>query len=91
MSQRIDKWIWHARIVRTRTLASELASAGKIRIDKRRVTRASQTVHCGNVVTVPQGNRIRVLKVIGFSPGVGTRCQGPLRGSVAPATTPRGR
>ncbi|MBZ0217678.1 MAG: RNA-binding S4 domain-containing protein [Fimbriimonadaceae bacterium] len=67
-SQRIDKWLWHARIVRTRTLASDLSAAGKVRIDKRRVTRASQLVHSGNVITVPQGDRIRVLKVTGFTP-----------------------
>ena len=66
-SQRIDKWLWHARIVRTRTLASELAAAGKVRIDKRRVSRASQAVRIGNVITVPQGDRILILKVIGFT------------------------
>jgi ribosome-associated heat shock protein Hsp15 len=66
-SQRIDKWLWHARIVKTRTLASELSSGGKVRIDKRRVSRASQTVHLENIITVPQGHRIRVLKVVGFT------------------------
>ena len=65
-SQRIDKWLWHARIVRTRTLASELVAKGKVRIDKRRISRASQSVHIGNIVTVPQGDCIRVLEVIGF-------------------------
>ncbi len=66
-SQRIDKWLWHARIVRTRTLATALANSGKIRLDSRRVTRASQTVRCGNIVIAPQGNHVRCLKITGFA------------------------
>ncbi|MBL4758566.1 MAG: RNA-binding S4 domain-containing protein [Rhizobiales bacterium] len=66
-SQRIDKWLWHARIVRTRTLAATLANSGKIRLDSRRVTRASQTVRAGNIVLAPQGDHIRCLKIVGFA------------------------
>jgi len=31
--QRIDKWLWHARVVRTRTAATALASAGHVRVN----------------------------------------------------------
>ncbi len=66
-SQRVDKWLWHARIVRTRTLASSLVNSGKVRIDRKRISRASQTVRVGNIVTAPQGRLIRTLKIVGFA------------------------
>jgi ribosome-associated heat shock protein Hsp15 len=66
-SQRVDKWLWHARVVRTRTLASNLVNSGKVRIDRKRINRASQTVRLGNIVTAPQGRLIRTLKIVGFA------------------------
>ena len=43
-AQRIDKWLWHARFARTRTLAARLAVSGQLRLDRARVTRASAMV-----------------------------------------------
>ena len=31
--QRIDKWLWHARVVRTRTGAATLVTAGLVRLN----------------------------------------------------------
>jgi len=35
--QRIDKWLWHARLARTRSVAAALASAGHVRVNGARV------------------------------------------------------
>ena len=40
--QRIDKWLWHARMVRTRSDAAALAEAGYVRLNGKRMTAASQ-------------------------------------------------
>lgn len=64
--QRIDKWLWHARVVRTRSAAAALASRGRIRVNAVRVTAASTPVKVGDVLTVAL-DRVRVLRVIGFS------------------------
>ena len=32
-TQRIDKWLWFARLIKTRTLASVLVTAGKVRLN----------------------------------------------------------
>lgn len=64
--QRIDKWLWHARVVRTRTAAASLVEGGLVRINGARIDAASQPVRTGDVVTVAL-DRVRVLKVAGFS------------------------
>jgi ribosome-associated heat shock protein Hsp15 len=64
--QRIDKWLWHARIVRTRTAAAGLALSGSVRLNGSRITGASHLVRAGDVVTVALDRGVRVLKVIGF-------------------------
>jgi ribosome-associated heat shock protein Hsp15 len=64
--QRIDKWLWHARVVRTRSAAAELADRGRVRINGERIRAASAPVHPGDVVTIGL-DRVRVLRVIGFA------------------------
>jgi ribosome-associated heat shock protein Hsp15 len=65
--QRIDKWLWHARVVRTRSAAAELVTAGGVRLNGARVDAASRLVRAGDVVTIALDRSIRVLRVIGFA------------------------
>jgi ribosome-associated heat shock protein Hsp15 len=65
--QRIDKWLWHARIVRTRQAAAALAVAGHVRINGQRVDASSRPVRLGDVVTVALDRTVQVLRVVGFS------------------------
>ena len=64
--QRIDKWLWHARVVRTRPAAAGLATSGRVRINGQRVDGAGRAVRPGDVVTVALDGCVRVLKVAGF-------------------------
>ena len=64
--QRIDKWLWHARVVRTRSDAAALADAGHVRLNGKRITSNSQAVRSGDVVTLALDRSVRVLKVEGF-------------------------
>lgn len=61
--QRIDKWLWHARVTRTRTLAQRLLGAGKVRLNREKVTEPSRSVQPEDVLTIGHGGRVRVLKV----------------------------
>jgi len=65
--QRIDKWMWHARVVRTRTLAKRLALSGKVRLNRERVTDASRPVKIGDVLTIALDRRVLVLRIAGFT------------------------
>jgi ribosome-associated heat shock protein Hsp15 len=65
--QRIDKWLWHARVVRTRTAAAALAASGHVRVNGARIDAASRAVRAGDMVTVALDRTVRVLKVLGFA------------------------
>jgi ribosome-associated heat shock protein Hsp15 len=64
--QRLDKWLWHARMTRTRTLAAKLVAAGFVRINGQRVSDPARLVHSGDVLTVALRHTTRVVKVVGF-------------------------
>jgi len=64
--QRIDKWLWHARVVRTRSDAAALADAGYVRLNGKRIAANSQAVRIGDVVTLALDRSVRVLRVEGF-------------------------
>jgi ribosome-associated heat shock protein Hsp15 len=63
-SQRLDKWLWFARIVKSRTLAATLIAEGKFRINRDKVDKPSVTVKPGDVVTSASQRSIRVLRVV---------------------------
>jgi ribosome-associated heat shock protein Hsp15 len=65
--QRIDKWLWHARVVRSRNAAAGLAVSGHVRINGQRVDAASRAVRSGDVVTVALDRIVRVLRVKAFA------------------------
>ncbi|MDP2296554.1 MAG: S4 domain-containing protein [Pseudolabrys sp.] len=65
--QRIDKWLWHARVVRTRTDATRFVNAGHVRRNGRRVSGAGDTVAIGDVLTLALNRAVRVLQVADFS------------------------
>jgi ribosome-associated heat shock protein Hsp15 len=65
--QRIDKWLWHARVVRTRSAAAALAASGRVRLNGARVVAPAKAVRAGDVLTIALDARVRVLKVTGFA------------------------
>ena len=65
--QRIDKWLWHARVVRARSSAAALVESGHVRINGTRETSPGHGIKVGDVVTIALDRGVRVLKVIGFA------------------------
>ena len=65
--QRLDKWLWHARVVRTRSNAAALVAAGHVRVNGERTLTPSRAVRSGDVVTVALDRAVRVLKIAGFA------------------------
>ena len=65
--QRLDKFLWHARVVKARTNAAELVERGHVRINGVRETSPGHAVKVGDVLTIALDRNVRLLKVIGFS------------------------
>ena len=75
---RLDKWLWHARFFKTRSLAAGKVAEGAIRVNAERVEKRSTTIGPGDMLTFAQGRAVRVIEVI----AIGTR-----RGPAAEAQT----
>lgn len=60
---RLDKWLWYARFFKTRSLATKLVQAGKVRVNGVAVSKASRTIAPQDVLTFPQADQIRVIKI----------------------------
>ena len=67
LTQRLDKWLWHARIVKTRSVAAQLVTQGKFKVNRERVIKPATMVKSGDVITMAVFGRVRVLKIEGFS------------------------
>jgi ribosome-associated heat shock protein Hsp15 len=65
--QRIDKWLWHARVVRTRADAADLVSSGHVRLNGRREKSPGHGVKAGDVLTIALDAGVRILRVIAFA------------------------
>jgi ribosome-associated heat shock protein Hsp15 len=66
--QRIDKWLFFARVVKSRSLAAKLVAAGRVRVNREKVEQASYPVKTGDALTVTLDRRVLVYRILG--PGV---------------------
>ena len=60
---RLDKFLWFARIVKTRSAAQTLAEQGRLRINGRVVDRSHAPVGVGDVLSFAVHGKVRVLKI----------------------------
>ncbi|RYH06948.1 RNA-binding S4 domain-containing protein [Tropicimonas sp. IMCC6043] len=71
-SIRVDKWLWHARFFKTRSLAARQVSEGHVRVNSVKISKPARSVAPGDVLTFPQADTIRVVRIL----ALGTR-RGP--------------
>jgi len=60
---RLDKWLWHARFFKTRTLAAKQVTGGHVRVNAAKVDKAASKVGAGDTLTFAQGRVIRVVEI----------------------------
>jgi ribosome-associated heat shock protein Hsp15 len=65
--QRLDKWLWHARVVKARTSAAALVEAGHVRINGVRERAPGHAVKAGDVLTIGLDRGVRILRIVGFA------------------------
>lgn len=61
---RIDKFLYFARLTRTRSAAQAVVAAGHLRLDGKRIERDAQAVTAGQVLTLPRGDRVVALRIL---------------------------
>lgn len=61
---RVDKWLWQARFFKSRSLAADVAASGHLRLNGNHVRKGAQPVRPGDMLTFPQGDKIRVVRVL---------------------------
>ncbi|MFU8898066.1 heat shock protein Hsp15 [Roseinatronobacter thiooxidans] len=69
---RLDKWLWQARFVKSRALASKLVEGPGVRVNANRIAKPAYAVGAGDVLTFAVGERVVVLRIL----ALGTR-RGP--------------
>ena len=77
-SLRVDKWLWHARFFKSRSLATAMVAAGRLRVNEAPTSKPHYRARPGDVLTFPQARAIRVVRV---------RALGTRRGPAAEAVT----
>lgn len=77
-SLRLDIWLWRTRLFKTRGLAGRVIDKGRVRITRFGQTERTRKPHfslqIGDIVTLPLGDRVMTLEVM----GLGTR-RGPAK------------
>ena len=61
---RIDRYLYCIRLVKSRTLSQALIEEGRVRVDGKRVEKASEGVRVGSVIALPLRDQVRVLRVL---------------------------
>lgn len=61
---RLDKWLWHARFFKSRSLAAQAVGGGRMRLNAQPVAKPAAQLRPGDVLTFVQGERVRVVRML---------------------------
>lgn len=88
--QRLDKWLFFSRAVKSRTLAQKLVAAGEVRVNSERTDRSDFKVGAGDVLTMTMHGQLRVWRILdaGERRGPASEAQG-LYEDLSPPPVPR--
>ena len=64
---RLDKWLFHARFHRTRTLAQDAVTAGRVRLNGQRMAKPGHIVRPGDILTMGKGADVLVVRILALA------------------------
>ena len=76
-TQRLDVWLWVARLAKTRSLANEAVTGGRVQVDGQRA-KPSRTVRPGDTIEITTGLAPRTVVVKGVQPRRGPASEAQL-------------
>lgn len=62
--QRLDRWLFFVRAVKSRTLAARFVEAGNVRVNREKVTAPAHPLKPGDVLTMTLDRRVLVYRVV---------------------------
>ncbi len=65
--QRLDKWLWYARFLKTRSDCTRLVAGGSVRINRQVTDKAHARLRAGDVLTLPLQAQVRVVRVLALA------------------------
>lgn len=88
--ERLDRFLFFARAIKSRTLAQKFIESGAVRVNSERTDRSDFKIGAGDVLTMALHNRIVVWRIIapGTRRGPATEAQG-LYEDLSPPALPR--
>jgi ribosome-associated heat shock protein Hsp15 len=66
-TQRLDKWLWHARLSKTRPAAVQLIESGHVRVNQHKVKAASKLLRIGDILTIALAHDVMILRIVAFA------------------------
>ena len=72
---RLDKWLVHARLCKTRDQACDLITSGHLRLNSQPCGKPGHAVTPGDTLTFPLGPRIRVIRILALGLRLGPAAQ----------------
>ena len=75
VTQRLDKWLWFARLAKTRSLAAKLVEGGKVRVNREKILKPAHNVRCGDVITAALRGGVRVVRITAPGSRRGPACE----------------
>lgn len=67
LTQRIDKWLFHARFIKSRAKATKLVNAKKLRINGEKISKASYNIKPTDILTFVLNDEIRVIEIVALN------------------------
>ncbi len=70
-AQRLDRWLWYARIFKTRTLAAKFVQDGHVRVTRNQTTvraeKPSFMVRVSDTLVFTRGEHLRILEIVALA------------------------
>lgn len=89
--QRLDRWLFFSRAVKSRTLAQKLIESGAVRVNSERTLDSDRRIGAGDVLTMMLNDRLKVWRVLAAGERRGPAAEAAtLYEDLSPAPLPRG-
>ena len=88
--QRLDRWLFFSRAVKSRTLAQKLIESGAVRVNSERTVETDRKIGAGDVLTMMLHSQLRVWRVLDAGERRGPAAEAAtLYEDLSPAPLPR--